>query len=526
MPNRQTAFRLLNVAVLLCLAAIYVWHSLNRLADADEFQMLTNAFDSARGLTIYRDYWDNHGPLATWLFVPALKLWHGGHELITWLRSAMLLPTALIAGMTFWLGRRIFPDSPQARWIAIIFLLVTPPFFAKTIEIRGDNPAHLLYVLALCLVTAGLQKPRVWLFFCAGFALGLVAGFTVKATIMALGIALYAGVWLLLKRQRISWKPIAALAVGGILPVALFAAILWMRNLWEPFVLCYFKANSSRGFAGFTSSEFTEILKKSPVWGFLMLSIVIANVLSLFRRRLVPEQAALLALTLFMSAQFLLLLPTKNMQSLLPACVPMALLAGATGERWLQRLQGRFSLSNGSIVAVQLVLIAGMFWGMARYDRLDNRELPRQVAFANRVADNARHEPAIFDPSGRVFLIPKPGQFHVIVTFLRDMYRDGELDLHITKMLEDQHIQTVVFDKRTAELRAEDLAYLRSNFAPVDDGPDCLLLRRNGSTAQAATVKQGKELDMWKSPVAPKQKPPGRAIGEAGWFKDYMKLVK
>jgi len=525
MPNRQSAFRLINIALLLCLAAIYVWHSLNRLADADEFQTLTNAFDSARGLTIYRDYWDNHGPLATWIFVPALKLWHGGHELITWLRGLMLLPTALIAGMTFWLGRRIFPDSPQARWIAIIFLLTTPPFFAKTIEFRGDNPAHLLYVLALCLVTAGLQRPRTWLFFCAGLALGLIAGFTVKATIMAVGIALYAGVWLLLKRQRTSWKPIAAIAVGGILPVALFAAILWMRNLWEPFVLCYFKANSSRGFAGFTSSEFTEILKKSPVWGFLMLSIVIANLVSLFRRRLQAEQAAMLAITLFMSAQFLLLLPTKNMQSLLPACVPMALLAGATGELWLRRLQNRLSNGAGSAVAVQLVIVTGMIWGMARYDHLDNRELPRQVAFANRVADIARKEPAVFDPSGRVFLLPKPGQFHVIVTFLRDMYRDGEIDLYISEMLAIQQIRTVVFDKRTAELRPGDLLYFHLNFSPVDEGPDCLLLRSNSSIADQPTVRPGKELDMWQHQEEGK-KQPGRAIGEAGWFKDYMKLVK
>ncbi len=178
-------------ALLAILGAIHLGHGLFRVADPDEFQALRNAFDASRGLIPYVDYWDNHGPLMIWILQPVMSLWPGGHELIYWLRVAAWLNTILLAGGVFLLVRRLNPLLPAAPWIATAFLLSAPPFLSKAIEARGDNPTNLLAAAALFFLIVALQKRNSRSFFAVGLCVGLMAGFTIKALIIAAAFTLF-----------------------------------------------------------------------------------------------------------------------------------------------------------------------------------------------------------------------------------------------------------------------------------------------------------------------------------------------
>src|SRR5690606_18639578 len=98
---------------------------------------------------LYTDFWDNHGPLNTWFFQPFFYLNQDSHELIFLLRGVMWVGTLLLCFLTWRLARLIYTSSPFLPWIAILFLLSSPPFLYKSIEIRGDNLANILAVAGL-----------------------------------------------------------------------------------------------------------------------------------------------------------------------------------------------------------------------------------------------------------------------------------------------------------------------------------------------------------------------------------------
>ena len=511
------AFFTLGIFLLL---AIHLYHGLFRIADPDEFQTLTNAFLASKGHVLYRDFWDNHGPLATWLWQPLLYAWHGGHGLIFWLRALAWINTIAIAGVSWITLRRLYPDQTLLAAFAIVFLLGAPSFLFKSLEIRGDNPANLLATVAFGSTALGLQFRNPRLLIAAGFALGLILCFSLKAIILVAALGIFSVCICVYQKYRPRWQTVLLAFIAAIIPPAVCATILQANESMRSFELCYFGANSSRNFAGFTSSEIAEILKKAPGWSIFLLAGLVSSVRRMYRRQADGVEAGSTLMLLFYVGQFIFLLPTKNMQSLLPGYVPGAVVAGM----FAQRLSGRLTAKT---FATGLALLFVTFvYGLWSYNNIDNRELPKQVRFADAALELAQSSPQVFDPSGVVFLKPKPLPFPILVTFLRDMHNAGDIDLTIKEQLEQEPAMPIVFDKRTAELRTEDLAYLRANYAPTLAGPNCLLLLRNG-TAEAVSlqpIQSAKAIEWWT--IGRKRKHPPVPGSNTKWFEEYLALYR
>ncbi len=519
------------------LAALHLFHGLRRLADPDEFQALVNAFDAARGLTPYIDFWDNHGPLNIWLLQPILAFWHGqnsivhgGHSLIYWLRGLMWLNTLAVAAATYYLARRLYPRT-HIPAIALLTLLTAPLFISKTIEIRGDNPSNLLFTLTLIFLTLAFQTNRRLHYALAGLTLGLIAGFTLKVIILAAALALFAAAWHIINRQRPHITSWLLFILAAAAPVALISATLYLQGNLAAFIDCYFGGNVNRPFAGFTSSEFLNIYKKSPVWTIPVTIALFTSAWRIIRRRADAPEAGLTLIALFLLAQFLLLMPTKNSQSLLPLFPPLAIITGIIFAQWITALRSRpwFTSRTATIAAAILTLL--LLRDINDYANLRNKELPKQVRFADKVLSLTHNEPVIFDPVGVVFLKPKPGPFHVLVTFIREMHQAGTIDLHITESLNISDslnptksieptvippINTIAFHQRAGDLRLTDLNTIRQNFTPVLDGPDSVLLQRHPTTPKPQSRRwKTWEFEDAKAPTQQTPTPPT-------WYQNFI----
>ncbi len=500
------------------LAGIHLCHGLLRAANPDEFQALTNAFDASRSLVPYVDFWDNHGPLMIWVLQPVLTLWSGGHELIYGLRGVAWINTMLLTGMVFWMVRRLHPRRFVAPWIATVFLLTAPPFLSKAIEIRGDNPANLLATIALAILITALSKRKLILFFAVGLCLGVMAGLTLKALIAAAALAVFYVCWHVRDKKVPHAAGLVALAAGT--TIALFAIILGLvtTSSLPAFINCYFGGNIARDSAGFTSTEFVEIYKKAPMWALLATFVVCASLWRAIRGRADGVEIGFLGMTLFYVAQFLLLIPTKNMQSLLPLYAPLALLTPyilieIENRNWLR--------SKRIVVAFAALLPLALLRDMAHYSNLRNHGLPKQVTFSNQVLDRLTHQKYIFDPTGIVFLKRKPGSFHVLVTYIRQMHQSGVIDLQIPELLTKNKVEAIIFDRRTKDLRTADVAYITANYTPILKGPNSLLLTLTSTKTTSAKISDiaPTSIPNWADDAFEDAKEPTESYSPPNWYR-------
>lgn len=474
------------------LVGIHFWHGQNRIADPDEFQTIINAFDASRGLIPYKHFWDNHGPLNITLLKPLLLFYNTDHALIHWLRTLAWVTTLLIVALIY-LTWNIFHPR-QSPIVAILFILASPPFLAKALEIRPDILANLLATMALSLLAYGTVRQKTLPFCLAGVCVGLIAGITLKFALVAISLSIYIVTLYICRRQWPRMRDLAAAIATSTATIGVLLATYYTPEFW----LCYFEANSTRAFSGFTSSDFLNIYKKAPFWSLLATAAIILAGYRAIRKMSLPHETALLMMVLFYLIQYFLFLPTKNMQSLLPVYAPLALLAGSVLPKTWTTISQRLSLPF-PVSAFLLILSIGLLLrDLHDYNQLANRQLPRQVAFANTVLKQTSAENEIFDPGGVVFLKPKPGQFHVLVTFLRDLHLSEKIDLGIIPLLENHDIQTIIFDARTQDLRLTEVTHMRNRYTPVLAGPDCLMLRRNDLVTDAPTNLPGKTFRRWQ----------------------------
>jgi len=513
-------------AVICLLATVHLWHGLHRTADPDEFQFLVNAYNAAEGLKPYAHFWDNHGPLNIWLLQPVFKFWNGGHSIIRLLRILPWINTLVLCGALVYFQRRCYPQRPLAIWLSFIFLLSTPPFLFKSIEIRGDNLSNLLATAAFISLFLGIREKRSWLFLITGLCLGLVAGLTLKFITIATGLALAASAVYIKLNKLPAFRDVRNAIIGFAVPTAVIALALTALHLLPPFIICYFEANTTRKEAGVDSSELADLAGKAALWAFLAITTW-----SVALRRIIAKSAdeieiGLFVLTSFSVVQFIFLLPTKNMQSLLTCYPPLACLAGLYGDRFFSNLKAARWWNIKTGFSICLVLAVGLGFGLWRYCGLKNRQLDKQIVFADAVLERTRAERFIFDPSGIVFLKPSPKPFSVLVTFLRDMHMKRQINLHIPWTLESLRINSAIYDKRTEDLRNFDMLYIRRNFQPVLEGPGCLLVQRTTTGEVTANLSNNSEIIQWWKQGRKKKSDPAAPANDADWVAKYLRYYE
>ncbi|MGI8906877.1 MAG: ArnT family glycosyltransferase [Candidatus Sumerlaeaceae bacterium] len=490
--TRQSALmRWLILAVVVVYAFRYLGLALHRAPNPDELQSLVNAFDLSRGLRLYLDFWDNHGPALTWLLAPLLHWWPDDHNVFFVARMVAWGMAMLTALLVYKCAQVAFPSSRIVAPLAALLFVVSTPVMAHGIEIRPDNCVLLLWAGCLLALIHGIRSGRGRWWMVAGLLLGCCAVFTIKVLPLCVCvILLFAGACWIRRYQadekspafdRPSVRNLLMFASAFSLPVAVLLGWMWLSGSLEAWYLCVIQANVDRQErAGL--SPFTELFEGAPIW----IGLSFASIGLALRRWIGGRAGAELLLVgpaAFLLFQFAFLLPTKFLSSLLSAQVPQAILSAwfvcelaskvaARAPEPLRWLAAQSMLRRVSVAAVFAVLAFAMRWEWqreeVRYGRFYNTEGVAYVKFANDVAGRFGRGETGFDPSGYVFLREKPGLFHILVTFIRRMHSEGFIDLQIPALLRSSNCKYVIYDARANSLRPRDVAYLRSHFVPVD----------------------------------------------------------
>ena len=211
-------------------AACLVLRAQFDLFDSDELQHAHLAWQVATGKVLYRDIWDNHGPLYTYLNAALLRLTDApaSIDLLFWCRGIGAATMAGLGGMTYLLGRRLgFQPLVALAAVAVTSLLLIVQ--DKGAECRPDSLQNLFWLAGLVLVAGNSGR-------FARLAAGLLWGMAVMAnTKAALGPALVCLFWLL--AVRLHGRPLSSVAsdvclvaFGGLLAWLPFAAHFYRQG--------------------------------------------------------------------------------------------------------------------------------------------------------------------------------------------------------------------------------------------------------------------------------------------------------
>ncbi|MFM2151722.1 MAG: hypothetical protein RL199_157 [Pseudomonadota bacterium] len=252
-----------GVALLLCVEAWLLWEGVRHGAfDCDDFQHAHLAWLTLRGGLIYRDFFDNHGPLSAWLNALALGVLRGrvvSFDAILWLR--MLVGAAVVAqgALVHRIASRL-TGSGLAGLTAVVLLGSSYLLQTRGTMLRPDalQNAVLLGALA-CLLE--------WRALAAGLLLGLDLFLHFKGVLgiaAVLGASLAAGLPSakappgLRETLRFHGRVLAGMLAVAALVCTVFAAFGALDDLWRDFVRYNLGETASRVGTGRVVTDITR----------------------------------------------------------------------------------------------------------------------------------------------------------------------------------------------------------------------------------------------------------------------------
>ena len=160
---RRPADALLSSFTLLVLGALLLLRLdifQTRWFNPDEFEHLHAAWCRTQGLLPYRDFFEHHTPWFYFMLQPVVsgaeRSFDPAAHALRAARGISLCLTAAALGATVWLGK------VWAGWFtgltAAVFLAGIPMFLDKTIEIRPDVPALMLWICCLACLAVGVKR--------------------------------------------------------------------------------------------------------------------------------------------------------------------------------------------------------------------------------------------------------------------------------------------------------------------------------------------------------------------------------
>jgi hypothetical protein len=314
-----------------------------RWFNPDELEHLHAAWCTGRGMVPYHDFFEHHTP---WLYYLLAPVTHGGEAderaallAISAGRSLSLVVTGGALAMLVLVGRNWQRSSHGVSgWpiglTSAVFLAGMPIFLDKTIEIRPDVPALLLWICSLGLLVFGLKltgADRKWSsFLAAGFCLGGAVMFTQKVLFLLPGLAAAGLVWVFFggSRSDVRYRALCAACccVGVLTPFLLTWAFFTTQGAGFAFLESNFLLNA-RWRAAEPPQPFLWYIANDN-WPILLLAV--GGVVLLFRDllRRNPDWAGVLLLSSAASLLLgLLIIPVAMAQYYLPLLPIIALFA-------------------------------------------------------------------------------------------------------------------------------------------------------------------------------------------------------
>jgi hypothetical protein len=366
--------------------------------NSDEAQHAHVAWSWTQNLLLYRDVFDNHGPLFSWLSSWVLRLTGERADVVTWLRLSMQLWYALALGSIWWMGRRLYGSN--VAFAATLLAGLVPRFFLVSGQFRTDDLWAAAWLAALAMVVGAAPRGRRW--FLAGLLAGAALSVSQK-TMVLLAIALAAGLVVSLPRPRREPQPLWRYVICGlcgllVLP-AIFTAWLAWRDDLGPAWYCLVGYNVGEGVPKAHAGV--------KLAAFVLLGGAFAALAAWHVRR---RAAASFDWPVFLALQaglFLLLVwfvwPLITAQDFLPAIPPLVLvLCGSLSvSPWLRDRPGHLRALTVAALAVECL---GLFASMPPWrDRLAPQRA--ELAAALHYADA---KDSVMDPKGDTIFRQRP----------------------------------------------------------------------------------------------------------------------
>jgi len=435
----------------------------------DEYQFILNGWDVFRGLSPYRDFWDNHGPAANYVWAPLFNFCLPTHEVVFFFRGIAFLTTVLTAFFTGLLAREALGRMKYAGLTAAGLLLSSPLYIEKARDVRGDIFLTLLWTAGLFFLVRAVRRNHPSHAFVSGLLIGAALWFTPKAIFLVMGALLLLATESLLRR-RLATVHIIAMSGGIALALLGLALWLWDENLLQPFSqLVLFESIARK--RTLAISPFTNLCQAHPWWLGGCLVCVFIVVRGCAKQKPIHRPLYWFApLGVFFLAYYFIILPSRHPQSLLPLHPIIAVL-----WTWLLwrgcRVASGFTHNAGSrhwgVFGSIVVLVTLHTVGIVARQPYVLGNLPKQVAAGNVLAVRVPPDEKVLTGEGLPLFRPSPLFAHVLVNYLREMYFLGKAPFDIPSALQKEQVRFVTVDPRILSLPAQDLVFLRDNYLPV-----------------------------------------------------------
>jgi hypothetical protein len=373
-----------------------------------------------------------------------------------------------------------------AAWTAPALLAGHTFFFHKTLEIRPDVPALLLFCLALCALARGVRIGSWGWPLLAGALLCAAGLFTPKVIYAAGGASLAAALAVAGPSSR-GWRSgaqfFACIALGGIAAAGLAFGEMARQGILE-------------GFFADAVLQSLRIVIDDPGrfrWLYLKTTARIDGVLwamsaagALSAWRVTPQPARgelwILAGSFLAGGLGLFLISAPMRQvflPLLPAAAVFGSLALVAGARAIAARYGNAAAAGALLLVLPVIAAAPLSHLLGTTPSMD-----RQLRILEQVLEASEPGDRVFDCFSGLYLTRLHAhRYFYLNSDIQRLFAPEELERGVSSALESPDVQLVLMDSNCRRLPAPVQRSIRNSFAPLRGGNGFIWVRKEQAPA-------------------------------------------
>jgi len=461
------AFLLLFLIVGVALHAAYIVH---HRVNIDEPQHLHVAWAWGHGLLPYRDVFDNHSPLFSFLMAPMVRAIGERADIVRLARLAMVPFAIATLAITWVVGRRLF--SGPAALLAVALAALAPDFMLGSVEYRTDQLWMALWMGTMALVLLGrMTRARSLVF---GLALGATLGASMKTSLWIVSLAAAVTACTALVRRRgmglrpawVAERVALALAGTAVVPV-MFAVFFTAHDSLRQMIYCVLWHNLVPGLGFWHTAQYRALI--IPV-ALPLLWIVARQIVDRSPDPGVGARRAVLFLTA--SIYYVALegfWPLVTRQDVLPVLPLGAVVVAPLLLGLAMQARSRASASwavRAMCFAPALALIAEVAWTQRIEAVWRDNDVTLEAAFLSHVLRLTRPGDPVMDLRGETIFRPRPIYYALEAVTLKRM-EDGLIPDDISERLIATRTPVAVPD--SPDFPARSRAFMNRNYLLVGD---------------------------------------------------------
>lgn len=230
----------------------------------DEIQHTHLAWNTFSGLTIYKDFFDHHGPLFALLnsiFFKSLEN-PASFESIILLRQLSFLYGLIIVFLIFLIAKKI-SRSTSLAFIATTIITSWNVFQIHCIEIRPDIIQTCFLLLGFYLYLQSNGNHRLKYLILSGISFGIMISFNFKTIIVIFCLAIYQIIKFIVHKDRNAPKKFFTVILGVLIPITLIMIYFQTKGCLNQYLYFNTLYNFKLANSGSTASFAMRLSKES-----------------------------------------------------------------------------------------------------------------------------------------------------------------------------------------------------------------------------------------------------------------------